>query len=107
METLFTVIVMLALATPAQAATAARQDFPLIRDWQSNYWMCTRGIFPEDEKGHDPGEPQPERNKVCDTAVKLAKQLTVKGYCTFGRGGVGRPSKDRKHCYYIDNLPAD
>jgi len=107
MDTLFTVIVLLALASPADAAKANPRDWPVISEWQANYWLCSRGTFPEDAKGHDPGDPHPERDKICAKADRLEKQLIAKGYCTYGRGGIGRPSRDRKHCYWIDNLPAD
>jgi hypothetical protein len=119
MKTLITAAMLLALTSPAFAAKARQQDLPDIRDWQDMDWVCNRGMLPEDEPGQDLEELHPARHKVCAMAAKLEKRLTAMGYCTYGKGGVGRPGKKyfyidangtrqiARHCYWIDNLPAE
>ena len=107
MKSLIAAALLLALVSPAHAAKANPKDFPLVSDWRSMSWVCSRGPLFEDEPGQDMEELHPARTKVCAMADKLEQKLIAKGYCTMGRAGLGRPSKDRKHCYEIDNLPAD
>jgi hypothetical protein len=106
MKTLITISLLLALVVPAHAAKAKPRDWSLISDWQAAFWLCRR--VPDD--------------KACAEADKLEKKLTARGYCTYARGAVGRagqryfyPGIDSagtnshwtRHCYEIDNLPAD
>ena len=120
MKTLITAAVLLALGSPAFAAKANPRDFSDIRKWQDLDWQCNYSVFPreEDIDVHSTKEEveKSARGKVCIAADKLEKKLTAKGYCTYGRSGVGRagrkyfyPGYDgpamARHCYIITNMP--
>jgi hypothetical protein len=125
MKTLI-VAAMLLASTSAYAAQAKPRDFPSIRKWQALDSGCYRGVFPDDDEVDieitKEAYAKTARGRVCLAANKLEKQLAAKGYCTYGRSGVGRAGKKyfypgidsagtnshwTRHCYAIDNLPAD
>ena len=97
------VTLLLAQAVPTHAAKANPTDFPLFDDYRDMVWVCNRGLLPEDLPGQDMEELHPARTRVCTMADKLGRKIEAKGYCTLDHGWVGRPSRNRKHCYAIDN----
>ena len=128
MKTLIAVAMLLALASPARAATAKPQDFSDIRAWKALDFRCDRGVFPEDDdidiestKEESEAAGRKARDKICSAAEVLGKKLIARGYCLYGKGDVGRAGrpwtqkewertggqgpiwpKDRKHCYEIE-----
>ena len=92
MKTLIAASLLLALASPAHAAKGHPKDVPLLMDWRDNFWVCRNTT----------------KEKACAKADRLRNKMADKGYCTYARGAIGRLSKDRKHCYEMDNLlPAE
>ena len=87
MKSLIAAAMLLALTFPAHAAKADPKDFSLIDKWRDNFWVCRNTV----------------EDKACAEEKRLQKKLNAKWYCTYGRGNVGRLSRDHKHCYEIDN----
>ena len=82
---------LLTLTTPALAAS----DKAMMRELEDTYGTCiyrTPEKYPGGEAAHA---------KVCDRSSVLNQKLEARGYCVYGRGHTGRPSRDRKHCYTI------
>lgn len=99
---------LLAVTAPAFAAEANPKDFPLLLKWRHVDFQCYRGVFPDldlDVETTKAEFDKSERGKVCVAADKLRKQVIARGYCVFDNDGIGRPSRDGKHCYGVRNLP--
>jgi hypothetical protein len=95
MKTLIAASLLLALVIPAHASKFRESDrkwLPVMDIWLDNYTPCMKGQE-LDEKVRQP---------ACNAMQKAERKLLAHGYCVYANGGVGRPSKDRKHCYTID-----
>jgi hypothetical protein len=91
MKTLIAAALLLALTVPAHATRFRESDrkwLPVIEMYQDRAGAC-----------HSASD---EDDTACIAAEKLTKKLETAGYCLYARDAVGRPSKDRKHCYEIE-----
>ena len=98
MKTLIAAAMLLALTTPAHASEFRESDrkwLPTVNEWADMYWPCMKGQGDEDEAY------EAFRDKACKIMHADQKKLIAHGYCVYANGGIGRPSKDRKHCYTI------
>lgn len=108
---------LLALASPVFAATANPRDFPDIRKWQELDYQCYRAPGGDiDVEITQEDYNKSARGKICLAAARMEKKLEAKGYCTYGKEGVGRTGKKyfyvgtygpdvTRHCYSITNGP--
>jgi hypothetical protein len=94
MKTLIAAALLLALTSSAHASKLRESD---------RKWVPTVNIFVREAYGCLRGwdEDEPRKEAACKTMDKLMDKLYDHGYCYQGMGGIGRPSKDRKHCYTI------
>jgi len=83
------------LASPRHPTPAQWKDIHTFSD-AASYCANHR----TDEEGGEVGETKTN----CDTADRLRKKLKAQGFCTYGKGGVGRAGKH--HCYTIHD-PGD
>lgn len=94
MKTLIAASLLLTLASnslPAHASKFRASD---------RKWLPTMDRYQDlaDRCHNEPEETAPS----CVAAEKQAKKLEAAGYCLYARNAVGRPSRDRQHCYEID-----
>jgi hypothetical protein len=87
MKSLIVAVALLVLATPALAGDIEKYGYASMR--------CIH--LRTGAEGGEVGEAK----KYCDAQNRLRKILKARGYCTYGKGGVGKPSKDGKHCYTL------
>ena len=102
MRTPIIAVALLALTVPANAGKLRPQDrawIETVHDFGGLYGECVFREPPLKEEGERLEDGEAASCKVAD---KLAKKLQANGYCIYARAGVGRPSKDRKHCYEIE-----
>ena len=95
MKSLITVATLLALIVPAHASKFRESDrkwAPVVNSFVDTAYACLRGYDVDD----------PRKEAACKKMDKLIDKFYDHGYCYQGMGGIGRPSKDRKHCYTID-----
>jgi hypothetical protein len=93
-KTLIAAHLLLALIVPAHTTEfheSDRKNLPLMDKLVDAASFCLRGNYDDERHG-----------KTCEEMQKLINKLEARGYCYYAMGGVGRPSKDRKHCYTID-----
>jgi hypothetical protein len=97
MKTIITAAALIALAIPAHASEFRESD----RKWQStaDKWV---DAWDPCHKWSGEEETRAQHEKACRTLKTTEKKLIANGYCVFANGGVGRPSRNRKHCYVID-----
>jgi len=93
-------LILFAFTAPVQASefrSSDRRWVKTVDEYGELFGKCFFGTPDMQEDGN--GVPQAP---VCKAMDKLEKKLQANGYCLVGRAIVGRPSKDRKHCYTID-----
>jgi hypothetical protein len=91
MKTLITAAALLVLILPAQASKFRASDrkwLPVMEKYSDLADRCHSASSDDDP--------------VCVAEEKQAKKLEAAGYCLYARTAVGRPSRDRKHCYEIE-----
>lgn len=96
MKTLIAVSLLLVLVAPAHASKFRESDRKWLStadEWASAYPPCFNGPGDDEDKAH--------RDAYCKILNAAQKKLIAHGYCVYANGGVGRPSRDRKHCYTI------
>jgi len=81
-----------ALASPRHPTPAQWKDIHAYSEAEA-FWINHHTGVPEDESA--------EVRKSRADADRLEKKLTAQGFCVYGKGGVGRSSKDGKHCYTV------
>jgi hypothetical protein len=101
MKTFIVASLLLALTTPVPGSELRKKDrawMETAKDYADLQEECLYRAPPVKENGErlENGEAA-----SCRVSEKLGKKLKANGYCVLGRGIVGRPSRDRKHCYTI------
>jgi hypothetical protein len=97
MKILIAAALLLALVVPAHAAKFRESDrkwLPIMDEWAHTYGPCLKRQWEDGEEA--------EHKSWCKRHDTAEKKLIAHGYCVYANGGVGRPSRDRKHCYVID-----
>lgn len=100
MKTLVAASLLLALVVPAHASRFRESDrkwLPTVNEWAEMAWPCMKGQGDEDNETYEVF-----RAKACKIMRADQDRLIANGYCVFANGGIGRPGRDRKHCYTIN-----
>ena len=88
---------LLVLAAPA----AASPRHPTPAQWRDMHKFSAAASYCANHRTDEEGGEVGETKTKCDIADRLRNKLKAQGFCTYAKGGVGRPSTDGEHCYTI------